>query len=59
MSSYLHHSVDLSKFNNNYVSIADFLLREQFVQSGSKDLSAYLKEQRISALDHLAEIPER
>ena len=59
MSSYLHHWVDLSKINKDYVSIVDLLLREQFVRSCSRDLSAYLKEQRISSIDHLAEIAER
>jgi hypothetical protein len=39
--------------------LIDLLLREQFVQSCSNELSAYLKEQQCLSIDHLTEMAER
>ena len=58
-SNYLHRWIALSKIPCDYVSLVDLLLREQFIQSCSKELSAYLKEQKCSSIDHLSETAER
>ena len=59
LSSYFHRWVELSGIELEYEKLVDLLLREQFTQSCSKELSAYLKEKRYTSVDVMADAAER
>ena len=59
LSEYFHRWVELSRIWKTYDSLVDLLLREQFVVSCSKELTAYLKERPSTSIDELADLAER
>ena len=59
LKSYLNRWIELSGIEQDFESVVDLVLREQFIQCCSKDLSVFLKEHDIDNIKKLAEVAEK
>ena len=59
LSSYLDKWTDLSEITKDYEGFFDLIMREQFVQSCSKEMAVFLKEHECKSIHEMAEIAER
>ena len=59
ISSYLHNWIKMTHINKTYEDLIDLLLREQFINACSKEMTMYLKERKCSNINSMCELAEQ
>ena len=59
LDNYFCRWTDLAKINKNFDGLKDLLLREQFINASSLDLSLFLKERKPKDVATMAELAEK
>ena len=59
LSSYLHRWVDMSKTSKTFDGLFDLVMRDQFLNVCSKDLSLFLRERTPSSMADMADLADQ
>ena len=51
LTNYCERWIDLSKINHTYEELFDFMIREQFLVCGNREMIAYMKEKDCTSMD--------
>ena len=59
LSSYLCRWMELGNVDQNYASLRDLILREQFLNVSNKSLVLFLKERKIKTIEDMTELADQ
>jgi len=59
LGSYFIRWVDMAQIDHDFISLVVLLVREQYINTCSKDLALFLKERKPTSIDELAQIAEQ